>query len=294
MSFETAMETYKASVNDALKDLNFMEESTGGLEDKLSQAMHYSLHAGGKRLRPILLLESSHVLKGNPHRAMPFACALELIHTYSLIHDDLPAMDNDDLRRGQPTNHKIYGEALAILAGDGLLNAAYELMLASITDMQSLEAAKILSKSAGSKGMIGGQAMDVLTEGIPVDLKTLEFIHGNKTARLIQAALEAGAVLAGGSESQVEIFSRFGYHLGMAFQIKDDVLDEEGNESLLGKPIGSDSKKGKNTYPSLCGIQHTRIMLHNHTENALRQLQGIEGDVRFLEELTRYLLVRNI
>lgn len=188
MTFEQNMDCYKKKIEKALGHIDSLNQSTNEYQQALVDSMDYSLKAGGKRLRPMLLLEANRVLGGIQSKAMPFACALELIHTYSLIHDDLPAMDDDDLRRGKPTNHKVFGEALAILAGDALLNLAYETMLESIEDKEGLKASRILAKAAGSRGMVGGQSVDVLTEGLSIEKDILEYIHINKTSRLIQAS----------------------------------------------------------------------------------------------------------
>ncbi len=293
MTFEQNMDCYKKEIEKALGDIDALNQSTNEYQKVLVDSMDYSLKAGGKRLRPMLLLEANRVLGGSKAKAMPFACAIELIHTYSLIHDDLPAMDDDDLRRGKPTNHKVFGEALAILAGDALLNLAYEIMLESIEDEDGLKASRILAESSGSRGMVGGQSVDVLTEGLSIEKDILEYIHINKTSRLIEAALEMGATIAGGSKEEIEIFGRFGFYLGMAFQIKDDLLDIEGDEILFGKPIGSDFSRGKNTYPSIVGIDAAKVSLKNHTALAISELKKIDGDISFLKELADYLLSRN-
>ncbi len=293
MTFEQNMDCYKKKIEKAFGDIDSLNQSSNSYQRMLVDSMDYSLRAGGKRLRPMLLLEVNRVLGGTQSKAMPFACALELIHTYSLIHDDLPAMDDDDLRRGKPTNHKVFGEALAILAGDALLNLAYEIMLEFIEDKEGLKATRILAEASGSRGMVGGQSVDVLTEGLSIEKDILEYIHINKTSRLIQAALEMGATIAGGTKEEIEIFGRFGFHLGMAFQIKDDLLDIEGDEILFGKPIGSDLSSGKNTYPSIVGIDASKASLQSHTDLAISELEKIDGDIHFLKELAGYLLSRN-
>ncbi len=293
MTFEQNMHDYKTAIEEALKNMVYLNFYSNSFQQKLIDSMNYSIHAGGKRIRPILLLESNKILGGSHERAMPFACALELIHTYSLIHDDLPAMDDDDLRRGKPTNHTVYGEALAILSGDALLNLAYEIMLESIEDRQGIDAARILAESSGSRGMVGGQSVDVLSEGLSIEKDILEYIHINKTSRLIEAALKMGAALAGGSKEEIAALSCFGFHLGMAFQIKDDLLDIEGNESLLGKPVGSDTAVKKNTFPKIIGIPASKAALEDHTRIAVSELEKIDGDTVFLKTLASYLLSRN-
>lgn len=292
MSILPALDNYRRLIDQALRELPSLREPSGPHDRLTVKAMNYSLHAGGKRLRPILLLESNRLSGGTIEKALPFACAIELVHTYSLIHDDLPAMDNDDLRRGVPTSHKVFGEAQAILAGDGLLNLAYETLLDAVEDPLSLAAARTLARASGSRGMIGGQSLDVSTEGRTIDLETLTCIHLNKTTRLIQSALEAGALLANADEQSVRLFGRFGFHLGMAFQIKDDLLDIEGDEALLGKPIGSDAESGKNTYPVLAGLDKAKESLETHTGKALDHLARLPGDTDFLQELAHYLLKR--
>ena len=293
MTFEQNMLNYKTTIEEALKNLVFLNCSSNSFQRKLIDSMNYSIHAGGKRLRPMLLLEANRILGGDNEKAIPFACAIELIHTYSLIHDDLPAMDDDDLRRGKPTNHTVYGEAIAILAGDALLNLAYEIMLEAIEDRRGIDASRILAESSGSRGMVGGQSVDVLTEGISVKKDILEYIHMNKTSKLIQAALKMGAALAGGSKEEISAFSGFGFHLGMAFQIKDDLLDIEGNEAMLGKPIGSDANADKNTFPKIMGIEASKAALDEHTRIAVSEIEKIGGDTVFLKTLASRLLSRN-
>ncbi len=229
--------------------------------DIISEAMRYSVFAGGKRVRPTLALLSTKALGSDFNKTIPFACALEMIHAYSLIHDDLPAMDNDDYRRGKLTNHKVYGEAVAILAGDALLNTAYEIMtdyaLESV-DINSLKAMSKIAKASGIDGMIGGQVVDILSDGKIIEKEILTYIHENKTAALIKAAMASGAIMAGADDEIVRQFELSGYYLGMAFQIKDDILDVEGNASELGKSIGSDAKNHKNTYVSLYGMERAK------------------------------------
>lgn len=229
--------------------------------DIISEAMRYSVFAGGKRVRPALALLSTKALGSDFNKTIPFACALEMIHAYSLIHDDLPAMDNDDYRRGKLTNHKVYGEAVAILAGDALLNTAYEIMtdyaLESV-DINSLKAMSKIAKASGIDGMIGGQVVDILSDGKIIEKEILTYIHENKTAALIKAAMASGAIMAGADDEIVRQFELSGYYLGMAFQIKDDILDVEGNASELGKSTGSDAKNHKNTYVSLYGMERAK------------------------------------
>ncbi len=266
-------------------------------EAKVVEAMAYSLNAGGKRLRAIMLLRACQNLAGNIGEALPFAGAIELIHCYSLIHDDLPAMDNDLLRRGKPTNHVVYGEAMAILAGDGLLNYAFELMLEQTLEMSNrdngLHAMQTLARAAGFRGMLGGQVIDVSTENQPIDGETLNYIHSHKTAALMTAAVVSGAQLAGASVEQVENYRQFGHNLGMAFQIIDDILDVVGDAEQLGKPIGSDDAQQKNTYVKLYGLEKSRRMAASYTANARTALTGLSDNDHFFERLSRALLERN-
>ena len=222
-------EEYRTRVEQALVP---MLESLGRIPDRLLEAMRYSLEAGGKRLRPVMLLAACDMAGGDTAAALPFACAIEMIHTYSLIHDDLPAMDNDDLRRGKPTNHKVFGEDLAILAGDGLLNAAAELMARTalqIKDFRGIRATEIIIRHAGVTGMIAGQTKDVLSEREKPREDLVAYIHSHKTADLLEAPMEAGLVLAGASEAQIRGGCEYGYHLGLAFQMTDDLLDVTGD-----------------------------------------------------------------
>lgn len=257
-------------------------------------AMAYSLAVGGKRLRPIFLAESFQLFKSYHKKVEPFMAAIEFIHTYSLIHDDLPAMDNDALRRGQPTCHIKYGEDLAILAGDGLLNSAYEVMIQACLDAQGdrgcLQAMAAIGRAAGVSGMIGGQVADVIAEKKEADLDTLTYIHQHKTAALIEASLVAGALIAHASEKEVEGLRHIGRCIGLAFQIQDDILDVVGDAKKLGKPIHSDEKNNKMTYVSLKGIDASKAVVDSLIEEALRLLQGYDEDKRqVLEDFIIFL-----
>ncbi len=222
----------------------------------LYDAMEYSVFSGGKRLRPMLMLNTCHALGGFMERAMPFACAIELIHTYSLIHDDLPALDNDDFRRGLPTNHVRFGEDMAILAGDGLLNLAMEIMTdACASDHSLIKAMKIITNAAGHRGMIGGQVVDVVTEGKSINEETLLFIHNHKTGAILKASILAGAAIANFSAPYLD---ELGQKLGLAFQIMDDILDASGDFEKLGKPIHSDLKNKKNTFVTFYGLDKAK------------------------------------
>ena len=229
----------------------------------LCESMRYSLLAGGKRIRPVLLLAACQMLGGDLEQAKVPAAALEMIHTYSLIHDDLPGMDDDDFRRGRPTNHKVYGVGHAILAGDGLLNFAYESLLANAANypenlMGHVKAAKAIANRAGVCGMIAGQSLDLSSEHMEPDMERLQYIHTHKTADLLTAPLMAAAHIAGADEKQIEALRRFGYCVGIAFQIDDDLLDVEGDAALLGKQTGMDAQRGKMTWPALMGVEASR------------------------------------
>lgn len=268
-----------------------------GHQKTVVESMEYSINAGGKRLRPILLIEVCKLLGGNEEDALAFACAIEMIHTYSLIHDDLPAMDDDDFRRGKPTNHKVYGEGVAILAGDGLLNLAFETMLEKILEKPELvdrgvKAMHIISNASGVKGMIGGQVVDLESEGKKIDEETLDFIHLTKTSAMIEASINAGAVIGGATEKQYTELENYGRSIGLAFQIVDDVLDVTGDEKKLGKKVGSDIDNEKSTYPSLYGIEKSKEMAAELFEKSLKSLEIFDTQADFLRELVEFLRVR--
>ena len=285
------LNNYIEEIENALVYYNPQKDN---LQSNIYKAMNYSLKAGGKRIRPILLLEFNKICGGIKEEAMPFACALEMIHTYSLIHDDLPAMDNDDLRRGKPTNHIIYGEATAILAGDSLLNKAFEIMSDSLIEDKNkvIKAISYMATASGSEGMIGGQIVDIESENKEIDINVLKYIHSLKTGALIKAACVVGGILAGADKNTLDIISGFAENLGVAFQIRDDILDVSGNVDTLGKPIGSDEKCHKSTYVSLLGKKEAEILCNNYTANALNFLSMIDSDTTFLEEFTKSLAVR--
>ncbi|QGY38876.1 polyprenyl synthetase family protein [Pseudodesulfovibrio cashew] len=272
-----------------------------GIPERLLASMEYSLLAGGKRLRPVLVLSWAKMLGGPDidDAVMPFAASLECIHTYSLIHDDLPAMDDDDLRRGKPSNHKQFDEATAILAGDGLLTEAFGLMSAAsivkgLPADRVLRAILVLAKAAGAGGMVGGQAVDMEftgRDGVP--LEELRGMHAMKTGALITAACECGAILAGGNETDVDKARGFGKAIGVAFQIVDDVLDVVSDTETLGKPAGSDEAMGKSTYPALIGLERSKELAGEHIDTALTHLSGYQGEEKgFLSELARYIVDR--
>jgi geranylgeranyl diphosphate synthase type II len=261
------------------------------------QAMHYSLLAGGKRLRPILVIAASEAVGGDRKAVLPFAVAAELVHTYTLIHDDLPALDNDDLRRGKPTNHKVFGEAVAILAGDALLTEAFILMtrsvgMESISPERLLRATHEMATALGSTGMIGGQVVDLEAEGKPIDAETLEYIHIYKTGFLIRACIRCGGILSGATPRQLNSLSRFGAHIGLAFQIIDDILDITGDEKQLGKGIGSDLTKDKATYPALYGLKESRRKAEELVEASIVCLEEFDGRTDPLRQIARFFVQR--
>jgi geranylgeranyl diphosphate synthase type II len=270
-----------------------------GIPDRLLRSMEYSLLAGGKRLRPVLVLSWNGLLGGDGAKAMPFAASLECIHTYSLIHDDLPAMDDDDLRRGRPSNHRQFDEATAILAGDGLLTEAFGLMSAAslvegLPADRVLRAISVLARAAGAGGMVGGQAVDMeLTGRTGVPLEELKKMHAMKTGALLTASCECGAILSGAEEADVDNAREFGRKIGVAFQIVDDVLDVVGDTATLGKPAGSDEAMGKTTYPSLIGLDKSKTLAREYVDEALTHLSGYFGaEQEFLWQLARYIVDR--
>lgn len=260
------------------------------------EAMNYSIFAGGKRLRPILMTEVCAMCGGDVNEVMPFACALEMIHTYSLIHDDLPAMDNDDLRRGMPTSHIKFGEAMAILAGDALLNKAFE-TAASYDGKypeRAMKAFAIIAESSGAEGMIGGQVVDIESEHKSVTLDELRYIHLLKTGAIIRSACVTGAVMAGADEAAVNAVDEFAKNIGIAFQIRDDILDVTGTEEELGKPIGSDAECEKNTYVTLVGLDRSEELVKEYSEKAVAALGMFGEKADFLVRLTKYMSGRNV
>lgn len=264
----------------------------------VKEAMRYSVGAGGKRVRPILILAGGQVVGASDHLLLPAACAMECLHTYSLIHDDLPAMDNDDLRRGKPTCHKIFGEALAILAGDALLTFAFELMTnpeltSEIQPERINRAVFVLARAAGESGMVGGQAADILNEGKTVEAQVLHYIHYHKTAALLGASVEIGAILGGGCEEDIIRLRRYGQALGLAFQIKDDILDIEGDQNVIGKPTGSDARQKKVTYPSLFGIETAKAKALELLNEAISLLEPFNHKAEPLRAIARYVIDRN-
>lgn len=273
----------------------YLPEQAGALET-IFQAARYSALAGGKRLRPALLMEFYALHGGNAKEALPFACALEMVHTYSLIHDDLPCMDNDDLRRGKPTNHKVFGEATALLAGDSLLTRAFETMLCrcptEIPAENALKAAGILAARAGMEGMIGGQVMDLDFETRRPEKEELSQMVHLKTGCLLMAACEMGCALAGAGEEEMKKARLYGEKLGLAFQIQDDILDVTGSTEKLGKPVGSDAENHKNTFVSYYGLEECRRLVEENTRQAVEAVALLPGS-DFLTELARSLQKRD-
>ncbi len=265
-----------------------------GPETRVVEAMRYSLFAGGKRLRPILCLAASEAVGGDLKAAMPAGCALEMIHTYSLIHDDLPAMDDDDLRRGKPTNHKVFGEAIAILAGDGLLTEAFVLLsdYNSLLPERAAQVIGVIAEAASYRGMVGGQVVDILSQNKRADLETVQQMHSRKTAALIAAATESGALAGKGSEAQVAALARYGRAIGLAFQIADDILDIEGDTELLGKTTGADEARGKVTYPAAVGLERSRQAANEMVNDALAALEGFDDRANPLRSLANYIITR--
>lgn len=268
-----------------------------GHQKTVIEAMNYSILAGGKRIRPLLMRESYLLFQGKEDTIEPFMAALEMIHTYSLIHDDLPAMDDDDYRRGRKTNHIVYGEAMAILAGDGLLNYAYETACKAYNGQNAerfFRAYRILTQKAGIYGMVGGQAVDVEAEKSARKLTEEEvlFIHRNKTSALIESALMIGACMAGADEKEIEKMEQIGYYVGIAFQIQDDILDVTGTESELGKPIGSDARNNKSTYVTIKGLEAAEEEVVSMSDRALNVLASIQGDSEYLKEIIIRLISR--
>lgn len=268
-----------------------------GPASSVIEAMRYSLFAGGKRLRPILCMAGAAAVGGEEMDVLPVAIALELIHTYSLIHDDLPALDNDDTRRGKPTNHKVFGEAIALLAGDGLLTESFALMTRQeVTERFApdvmVRVIGIISRAAGYQGMVGGQVVDIESEGKRVALPVVEFIHTRKTGALIEASVTCGAMLGRGSDGDVEAASSYGKKIGLAFQIADDILDIEGESEKMGKAVGGDRKRGKVTYPAVLGMRRSKDIQAELVEEAIDSLRQLDHKADPLREIASYIINR--
>ena len=264
------------------------------LYKEVSKASRYSLLLGGKRIRPVLMLEFAKLFGCEDEAVLDFAVALEMIHTYSLIHDDLPCMDNDDMRRGKPSCHKKFGEDIALLAGDTLLTESFKIAAnSSADDMLKAKAILVLASRAGLDGMIGGQVMDLLFEERKPDKKELEDMYSKKTGALLSAATEIGCILGGADDNDIKLASKFALKLGLAFQIIDDILDIIGDEQLLGKPIGSDAENNKTTIATLLGVTNAKSYAEELTDEALSILSQFNGDITVLKALTEFLLNRN-
>lgn len=284
------LEDYKVLVDQSLKEyINSLGDG------KLARAMAYSVELGGKRIRPVMALVAAEMFGGSIEEAMPLAMAIEMIHTYSLIHDDLPAMDNDDLRRGKPTNHKVFGEAMAILAGDALLNEAHSLLIRNAlkSGTGGAEAALTVSLASGREGMVEGQVRDLENEGRAASYDELRGCHELKTGMLIAASLEAPAALFGASDDERKAMRELGLKIGLAFQIKDDILDRTSTKEILGKTPGKDETSGKTTYVSLFGLEKSEQMAKALTEECLGILKGLDRDTAQLWEMCLALLQRN-
>ncbi|EHL73638.1 polyprenyl synthetase family protein [Bacillus smithii] len=261
----------------------------------LKEAMDYSLQAGGKRIRPVLLFAAINSFGKDPERGMDAAAALEMIHTYSLIHDDLPSMDDDDLRRGKPTNHKVYGEANAILAGDALLTYAFQIIAQSpdLSEKEKVAIIEQLAKAAGPEGMVAGQVADMEGEKKALTLEELEAVHRNKTGRLIAFSVRAGALIGGATEAELAVFEKYAYHIGIAFQIQDDILDIVGSEEKLGKRVGSDIANHKNTYPALLTVRGAREKLKEHVDQAIEELNRLDIETALLKDIALMIATRD-
>jgi len=278
---------------------NQLKESVNRLKapSVIKESMLYSLEAGGKRIRPLLLFATLEAFGEQTEKGLQTAAAIEMIHTYSLIHDDLPSMDDDDLRRGKPTNHKVFGEAFAILAGDALLTHSFQLIAETPekfagTDVK-MKLVLELAKAAGAEGMVGGQVADMEAEGKLLTLEDLEYIHIHKTGKLLSFSVMAGAILANANNKQLELLTAFAYHLGLAFQIQDDILDLEGTEEKIGKRVGSDEQNQKSTYPALLTIDGAKQALSKHIDMAKSSLKQTGLDTEVLEEITDLVASRD-
>ena len=289
MAFKEDLKIKSAYIEDLLKQYMPKEE---GYQKTIFEAMNYSLSSGGKRLRPILTLESAKIIGGDVKEVIPFCVAIEMIHTYSLIHDDLPAMDNDDFRRGKPTNHKVFGDGMATLAGDALLNYAFEIMLKENADIR-LKAIYEIARGAGIYGMIGGQVVDIESENKSIEKEKLDFIHMNKTAAMIIGCMRAGAIMGNACEDDLQNITKYAKNIGLAFQIVDDILDIVGDEKALGKPVGSDIENHKSTYPSLIGLDESKKVATDLIKEAKDSIRKISGESRFLEDLADYIISRD-
>lgn len=293
MEFKAVLKEKASYIEKLLKEYMPKEE---GYQRTIMEAMNYSLSAGGKRLRPILTLEACKSVGGDYKDAISFAMAIEMIHTYSLIHDDLPALDNDELRRGRKTNHIVFGEDMAILAGDALLNYAFEVMLLGSMNKENpkkyLNAMYEIASAAGINGMIGGQVVDVQSENKKIPKEKLDYIHNNKTAAIMIGCMRAGAIIGNANDRELENITQYAKNIGLAFQIVDDILDIVGDESKLGKKVGSDIDNNKSTYPSLIGLEESKEEANRLIKEAKEALTQISNDTEFLSDLADYIVDR--
>ena len=294
MEFKKELEDRVAYIDSIIKKYLPKEE---GFQKSLLQAMNYSILAGGKRLRPMFILETYRLFQGdNVEEIAPFMVAMEMIHTYSLVHDDLPALDDDDYRRGRLTTHKVYGEAMGILAGDGLLNHSFQIVVEALQDFNNLEkkiqALCVFSKKPGIYGMIGGQAVDVENCDRPMEKDKLDFIYNLKTGALIEGSMMIGAIMAGASPEEVKQIEEIGWKIGLAYQIQDDILDVIGEEEVIGKPLNSDDKNHKTTYVTLLGLEEAQKRVKKLSMEAVNQLEAYPKRNVFLEEMIKYLIFR--
>lgn len=292
MNFKEELQKKTAEIEEILK--GYLPEETG-FQKTVLEAVNYSVLAGGKRLRPMLMQETFRMFGGKGDLVKPFMAAMEMIHTYSLVHDDLPAMDNDEYRRGKKTTHAVYGEAMGILAGDALLNLAFETASEAFhmeISPRTAKAFQILSRKAGIYGMIGGQVVDVESEGQPLSREKLDFIYRLKTSALIEASMMIGAVLAGATDQELASVENVASDVGLAFQIQDDILDVTSTLEVLGKPIHSDDKNHKTTYVTLEGLDKARKDVEEISQRALMTLRSLKYENRFLEELIQMLITR--
>jgi geranylgeranyl diphosphate synthase type II len=294
MDLKAYLKEKRSIVDEALERV--FPEPDGPAADVV-RAMRYSLFAGGKRLRPILCIAGAEAVGGEGRAVLPVACALELIHTYSLIHDDLPVMDDDDLRRGKPTNHKVYGEAVALLAGDGLLTEAFRVMsrmdaYKDVKPQAVLRVISLVAEAAGYCGMVGGQTVDIQSEGQEVEPALVAFIHAHKTGALIAASVTAGSILGGADEDQVAAMSAYGENIGLAFQIADDILDVEGDREAMGKDVGGDAQKRKITYPGVLGLEKSREAQKGLVSQGIGFLKRFDHRADPLRYLATYIIER--
>lgn len=293
MNFQDKLTEKTKEIEDVLR--SWLPEETG-FAKRLAEAMNYSMTAGGKRLRPMLMQETYRMFGGEGEEIGPFMAAMEMIHTHSLIHDDLPAIDNDDYRRGRLTTHRVYGEAMGVLSGDALLNYAYEVMLRafSMTDrtQRVIRAMEIMAEKTGIHGMLGGQSVDVENDGKPLEKDMLDYIYENKTSALIEAAMMTGAVLGGADQEQLNTIEQAAGNIGLAFQIQDDILDVTSTSEELGKPVHSDEKNHKVTYVTLVGMERAAREVQELSQKALRLLDGLEKQNDFLYDLIQMLVHR--